>query len=59
MILEGEKGKNRTNLSESLRVGAHVCEDDKDVLLTLVSQVLSRRQRQAWGDDALNAVTKR
>lgn len=43
------------NLSESLCIGAHVSENDEDVLLTLVSQVLSRREGQTRRDDALNA----
>lgn len=43
------------HLSESLSVGAHVREDDEDVLLALVGQVLGGRQRQTRGDDALDA----
>lgn len=42
-------------LSQSLSVGAHVRQDDQDVLLTLVGQVLRRRESQARGDDALDA----
>lgn len=42
-------------LSQGLSVGAHVRQDDQDVLLALVGQVLCRRQRQARGDDALDA----
>lgn len=54
------KGRNSwtADLSESLGVGAHVGEDYKDVLLALVGQVLGRRQRQPWGDDALDAAVK-
>lgn len=42
-------------LSQSLSVGAHVRENDQDVLLTLVGQVLSGGQRQPRGDDAFDA----
>lgn len=41
-------------LSQSLGVGAHVRQDDQDVLLALVGQVLRRGQRQARRDDALD-----
>ncbi len=44
------------DLSQSLSVGAHVSEDDKHVLLTLVGKELGRRQGQARGDDTLNTV---
>lgn len=42
------------HLSQSFGVGAHVSQDDQDMLLTLVGQVLSWGQSQARGDDALN-----
>lgn len=42
-------------LSQSLSVGAHVSQDDQDVFLTLVGQVLCCGQRQARGDDTLDA----
>ena len=49
------KKHQQAYLSEGLGVGAHVSEDDKDVLLTLVGQVLRGGQSQAGGNDALNA----
>lgn len=42
-------------LSQSLSIGAHVSQNDQDVLLTLVGQVLSGGQRQPRGDDAFDA----
>lgn len=44
-----------THLSESLSIGAHVCEDNQDVLLALVGQELGRCESQAGRDDSLNA----
>lgn len=43
------------HLSQGLSVGAHVGEDDQHMLLTLVSQKLSRGQGQTGCDDTLNA----
>lgn len=42
-------------LSQSLSIGAHVSQNDQDVLLTLVGQVLRGGQRQPRGDDAFDA----
>lgn len=40
LSFQDECTKTAADLSESLRVGAHISEDDKDVLLTLIGQIL-------------------
>lgn len=44
------------HLSQGLCVGAHVSEDDQDVLLALVGKELGSGEGNAGGDDALNAA---
>lgn len=43
------------HLPQGLCIGAHVGEDDQHMLLALVGQELSSGERQARGDDPLNA----
>lgn len=43
-VFSGNKCTEVADLPQRLRVGAHISEDDEDVLLTLISQVLCRGQ---------------
>lgn len=52
------ESERAADLSERLCVRAHIGEDDKHVLLTLIGQVLGRRQCQAGGDDPLDSATQ-
>ena len=47
------------HLSQSLSIGAHVCQNDQDVFLTLIGQKLGCSQRQTRGDDTLNTEGQR
>lgn len=43
-----------THLSQGLSIGAHVCQNDQDVFLTLIGKKLGCSQRQTRGDNTLN-----
>lgn len=45
-----------TYFSQSFSVGAHICEDDKHMFLTLVCQELGSGQGNTRSDDTLNAT---